>query len=134
MKVHDKLLMTDAERAEALADVFEANHSVTINERVPREMRQATKRSMQILNNGHMEVHDPDSFMKPKELKAIIRRLPNNKAPRPDGIRSEMLKNCSRKTIVALIHTQCLHNSFLFFDNVEGSKCDTSAKARETRE
>lgn len=104
LKVSNKLLITDNERAEALADAFQSNHEVTLNDRIPNNVQQSVERTVRLLERDERNDFDPSSFITPKELKDIIRKLPNKKSPGADGIRSEMLKNCSRKTIVALVY------------------------------
>lgn len=51
--------------------------------------------------HSHLQ-HPRATFFSPKEVWNTIRRLPNRKAPGPDGISNCSLKNCGPKTITKL--------------------------------
>lgn len=113
LKSADQMLMTDRERAEAFADSFEQNHETTAFDPISSEVGDDIEACMSHLNDSHDEV-DPSVFVKLKELKDTIRQLPSNKAPGEDSVRNLMLKNCSRKCLVAFLYilNACLANCY----------------------
>lgn len=104
LKQKDSFLMTDAERAEALAEHFHDNHKTTINDRVPRKTLKEVETCITNLQRDAEINLDTSTFVKPKELKSIIRNLPSHKAPGHDNVRNEALKNSSRKFIIAITY------------------------------
>lgn len=113
LDVNNQRLMSDREKAEAFADVFEKNHETTAYDSVPTDLEVRVLNCLSQLDEDQA-AFDPNSFVKPKDLNAIIRQLSSVKAPGNDSIRNIMIKNCSRKCIVALVYifNACLAKSY----------------------
>lgn len=113
LKDNDQLLTTESERAELLSNVFLENHNAASTVTVPRNIQNVVNQSEQCLNSSP-NVIDPNTLVKPKDVASIIKSLPSNKAPGEDGVRNIMLKQCSRKAVVAItmIFNACIMLSY----------------------
>lgn len=110
----NRLLTTDKERAEALANNFLTNHETTVNQRATVITERDVRRSAARMKSNTDRNTDASTFVKSKEIAQIIRFLPNNKAPGNDNVTNLMLKNSSRKVLVALtyIFNACIMLSY----------------------
>lgn len=114
LKHQSDLVMTDFDKAELLANTFLANHDAASTIRVPLNIKTMVEDCVNQLsstNTPEVPVHE---LIRPKDLKKIIKSLPNNKAPGEDGITNMMLKNATRKCLVVLtkIFNACIINSY----------------------
>lgn len=104
LRSEDRLLLTEAERANALADQFERNHETTVNSPTDPATDRFVKDQLQQLAATPGHNLDFRTLVTTKEVKSLIKNLPNHKAPGDDKINAVMLKNCSRKCIVAITY------------------------------
>lgn len=104
LQLNGRLLTSEDERAEALADNFLLNNETTTNQRSSVETERMVKRCANQMRADTSKNNDATTFAKPKEIREIIRFLPNNKAPGKDGVTNLMVKNSSRKAIVAFTY------------------------------
>lgn len=104
LKKDDSVLLTNKEKADALSDSFLNNHTITNNTTANSFTARQVKRCTNRIKNDATRNIDPTTFTKPKEVKEIIRLSPNNKAPGEDTVTNLMLKESSRKTIIALMY------------------------------
>lgn len=98
--VGDKYIVTNEEKANALADNFEQNHMLTstyfhsIEHKVKRLCRSISSDTRENLNGS--------TYTTPNEIETIIKGLKNRKAPGMDGIQNVLLKNLSKKSVILL--------------------------------
>ena len=114
LKEQNKVLISDFEKAEALASRFRTNHLITADSPASSHIEDA-------INNSTNEVDlrtdlntDLHTFATTKEVRNVIKRLNNNKAPGVDGIKNITIKNSGRKCITALTYiiNACLMLSY----------------------
>lgn len=100
-----KTFITPDEKSNALAEAFEKVHKLDINfnvlsnQQIVNEVDTFLGRQHPVDNEYYTQ-----NLVNPAEIKSIIRKLPNNKAPGPDKTENIILKNLSKKAIVQLTH------------------------------
>ena len=94
-------LYTDHEKAEGLAQMFEQVHLKAYHTHAPIQQEIENQAS---LITEHCETRRFPISFSPVEVKKIILKLPNNKAPGPDKISARMLKNLSKKPTVQIYY------------------------------
>lgn len=104
LRQQDQLLLTDNDRAEALAENFISNHEITVGDRSLHRIEREVRSNVNQIKSDQDINTDSDTFAKPKEIRQIIRQLSNRKAPGDDNVTNSMLKNSPRKFIVALTY------------------------------
>ena len=103
LHIDNQHIITDQEKAEIISDKFLDNHMLTVNQSISnalsvpislieRELSQA------LINN------DPSTLTNVQEIRNIITKLKNNKAPGVDGVTNKALKQGGRKLTVALMY------------------------------
>lgn len=103
LKINNKLITRDEEKANIIAARFEEVHRQTENlsnkrtEKIVNETLQNFERQQQPTLEEHM-------LIKPAEIRKIIQKLKNLKAPGEDGIQNIILKNLPRKVLVYLTY------------------------------
>lgn len=92
-------------QVEIFADTMEDQFKTSTN---TSSMDEQVKKSIVQLKNLS---HSRSMFFSPREVWNVIRKLPNRKAPGPDGITNCTLKNVGTKTITKLcsIFNGCVH-------------------------
>lgn len=114
LKEKDQILLTESEKAEALASQFMSNHLTTSDQVAPATIEEAVSNCALHVESQRVLNLDSRTFVSPKELRDIISRQSNNKAPGEDGIKNIVLKNAGRKFITALTYicNACLMLSY----------------------
>lgn len=103
-KQGNQLLLTDSERAEALAENFLSNHHTTTADRSLHRIERDVKNCVKQIHTTSNINDDCSTFATPKEIRHIIKQLPNKKAAGEDQITNSMIKNGPRKFVVALTY------------------------------
>ena len=103
LTINNHILLTDYEKAEAIADKFLANHMTSIHQHTSNDLTNAIRRMntnlLQIFKNN-----DHSTLSTVREVKNIISKLKNNKAPGLDGITNKALKHGGKKFSIALMY------------------------------
>lgn len=96
--------MTDADKAEAIAETFERVHEIDPHHTA--EHLDIIQHANTILNTPHrIHKHElRDYLATPAEVAGIIKRMPRRKAPGSDGIDPILIKNLSKKAVVQLTY------------------------------
>lgn len=110
---------TNADNAEALADAFAQNHTLTQDfgdEETDNEVNTTYDNVIK-----HVISLDEIKYISPRELVKAIKRLQPRKAPGKDGIQNIVLKNLPMKAIVQLanIYNACFKLSYFPDDRKE---------------
>lgn len=103
LKIDDKVLLTDIEKANALSSQFIKAHEITKNYR-HQTIDTKVANDINHLNNYPTHSIDPKILTKPMEVKRIIKGMKKNKAPGPDEIPNVLLKQLPIKAIVYLTY------------------------------
>lgn len=108
LKVNNSLICSPAEKARVLGESFAKAHENHLPGD-PATTDEVQQTITQIANWSAVN-DDWSTFTKPSEVKDIIRRLKNKKAPGMDGLKNVLLKHIPRKGLVALtkIFNGCL--------------------------
>jgi Reverse transcriptase (RNA-dependent DNA polymerase) len=101
-KKDGRLLFTEQEKVDAIADSFCGAHSLTVEQ--PSRFDVAVGSYITQLRSETFINDDVSTYTRPAEIVSILRFLKNNKAPGLDGINNRHLKNLPRKAIVLLTH------------------------------
>lgn len=106
------LALSDDEKAEALAKNFEKVHTLTENFGDPK-CNEIIKNMAEIARNQQFE-NDKVLLTSPGEIKKILRKSKNRKAPGADNITNELLKNLNNEALIQLtyIFNACLPLSY----------------------
>ncbi|RZC40463.1 RVT 1 and/or Exo endo phos domain containing protein [Asbolus verrucosus] len=92
---------TDKQKANILAHTFEKIHNNTLHSPINNEIEQ----TMTQLNEQKLNTDDTDLkklITNPHEIMEVIKKLPNNKAPGPDGVENKLIKNLPKKAVIQL--------------------------------
>lgn len=108
LKAEDKVYITDNEKAEVLGDQFAISHDITPNYR-NRQIDREIRNSINLLENSPPNLIEPSNLTKPAEIKDVLKRLKNKKAPGKDRIPNLVLKRLPLKAIVYMTY---IINSF----------------------
>lgn len=99
--------MTDAEKAELLANTFQQVHSLDDMTDTPEHIHIKDTVKEFSSQTYNIPTKQYATYMtSPTEIQHILKTLPTNKAPGPDRIENKILKNLSRKAI-AQLHYIC---------------------------
>lgn len=92
--------ITDEQKSNLIANTLQEIH----NSEAPDEdfHKNIKKIVSEYLNSNHNLENSRKFLTNPKEVKAIIQKLPLSKAPGPDNIDNKLIKNLSKKAIVQL--------------------------------
>jgi hypothetical protein len=109
LKIGGNTLITDAEKADAIAGKFAESH----NNAMISPLANLVQASCSALQDGGLN-NDASTYTSPREIRAIIKRLRNGKAPGGDAVNNSLLKNLSRKALVFLTYlfNGCLKLSY----------------------
>jgi Reverse transcriptase (RNA-dependent DNA polymerase)/Endonuclease-reverse transcriptase len=99
LKVDGVTLITEQEKAEAIADKFSMAHENTSQS----PLNASVVDSCSVLHVNEFNV-DPSALTSPREVKKIIKKLKNGKAPGFDGVPNILLKNLPRRAVVYLTY------------------------------
>jgi hypothetical protein len=102
LKKDGRLLSTEQEKVDAIADCFQRAHCLTVHDTSPHEVE--VNSFLERLRSESFVNSDASTYTKPSEIKTILRLLKNGKAPGLDGINNRHIKNLPRKAIVLLTH------------------------------
>lgn len=94
---------TDKQKANAIATVLETTQSNTTHSPLEPQVSSFIK-SFQYNHTSLDPKHKFKIQTSPREIKNIIKILPNNKSPGLDGLDNKILKNLTSKAIVQLMH------------------------------
>lgn len=111
LTVNQKTVFSSAQKAELLADNFENVHKQNINLSSVYYTNQVHKEIRKVFS-GNIVRHSNCDLTSPSEVKEIIKKLKNKKAPGDDGITSLLIKKLPNKTIVYV--TKLFNYMFLF--------------------
>jgi len=86
------------------------------------------------------QAYQNTTFFTPSEIRNKICKLPNKKAPSPDGITNNALKHSDNKVTiqVAHIYNECIQNSYfpqlwknatMIMIDISGKKCKTNSQS-----
>ncbi|KAL0269181.1 UNVERIFIED_CONTAM: hypothetical protein PYX00_006993 [Menopon gallinae] len=96
---------TDKEKARVLANAFETVHKIDTTNNTEEQKEIANKVTEAIAQKITINKKQYEKLItNPNELKEIIKKLPKNKAPGPDQIGNQLIKNLSRKAVVQLMY------------------------------
>lgn len=101
LKNNNMEAVTDAEKAEMLAEQFKQVHNKNINN--TKEQEEIAKITIEELRNICTE-NMTVTKTTPNEITEIIKKLPNKKAPGKDNIQNIVLKQLPKKAIVQFMH------------------------------
>lgn len=93
--------LTDKEKADIISETLENTQKNNEPSRIENDV---TKTINEYLDNHPYPDPNTIQLTNPLELKILIKKLPNNKAPGPDKIDTKLLKNLPQKTIVQLMY------------------------------
>lgn len=112
LKNGNETATTDEEKAEALANNFEKVHKLTEKMGDQTVTKDTEKLAGHIKNKT--DTADDIQPTTPAEIKRIIKKFKNNKAPGADGIPNKVLKNLNKKALVQLNHiiNACLKTGY----------------------
>jgi hypothetical protein len=99
LKINHEILITDPEKANAIAAKFHQSH---VNTMVSPLTTQVEQSCSELENHGFND--NPASYTSPREIKNVIKKLKKGKAPGCDEIPNILLKNISRKALVYLTY------------------------------
>ena len=102
LKLDDGVLITDPEKADALRTSFLKNHRTTLYEHSRHQS--FVEEAVGHMRDNVVINQDPSTFVTPKELLCIIKKLSSKKAPGCDEIRNIVIKNTTRKFLTALTY------------------------------
>lgn len=96
----DTYLFTDEEKANEIANHFSNSHLLTINNISSMDLNVS-----QEINNLDFESSNTDrsTYVTPREIFAVLKRLKSGKASGFDGILNILLKNIPKKAVVLLL-------------------------------
>lgn len=98
---HDTIRYTnDVEKTEILAKVFEESHNIVQSNEGQLEIENSVNEFLSHDHNENFETY----ITSPKELKDLIKKLPNNKSSGLDGVDNRLLKNLPKKATVQLMY------------------------------
>jgi hypothetical protein len=104
LRLNGDKITSDQEKIEIIADRFSGSHLLTVNQNSTAEIENAVSEKIAELNNsGPADVQGGD-LTSPGEIRSILKRLKNRKAPGPDGINNLVLKNLPRMVLVYLTY------------------------------
>lgn len=114
LKTDENLLLTDHEKAMAFKDSFIKSHLITVNNSSNPDTELDAERRFVRISNFCTQGCEPSILVKPKEIILLIKQLHNNKAPGEDNVKNIVVKNTSRKFIVAFTYivNACLMTSY----------------------
>lgn len=92
-------IITNKEKCEAIANAFESSHNITLNNQSPIENEVNS-----FVNELKAKIVEPpnETYTNSDEIKMIIKRLKNSKAPGLDGIQNSLIKKLPDTAIEAL--------------------------------
>lgn len=93
--------LTDKEKADIVSETLE---NIQKNKELSNKEREVRKTIDDFFYDPTPIDYTKIHLTTPKEIKEIIRQMPNNKAPGADKIDNKLLKNLPRKTIVQLMY------------------------------
>lgn len=99
-RVGDTLAISPAEKAKVLGESFAKAHLNPLP--ADPEINAAVNRSLELTAAARGTNDDWSTYTKPNEIKTIVRRLKNKKAPGFDGLRNIVIKQLPRKGLVVL--------------------------------
>jgi hypothetical protein len=105
LKMDGLTLITDSEKANAIASKFSLAHENSMQS----DLSATVQDSCFILNDNAFN-NDSSTYTSPREIRNIIKKLKNGKAPGCDGVPNILLKNIPRRAAVFLtyIFNSCL--------------------------
>lgn len=95
----NRTTITDAEKAEAIADVFERVHRINTNNE--KSQLAITELAECIYASPH---YISELLTTPVEVLRFTRSIPNRKPPGSDDLDAEVMKNLSRKAVAQLAY------------------------------
>jgi Reverse transcriptase (RNA-dependent DNA polymerase) len=109
LKIDGKYLLTGKEKADAIALQFSIAHKNSMNS----QLEETVHEGCGVLRSYETNTN-PSTLTSPREIKNIIKKLKNGKAPGFDGIPNILLKNLPRKALVYLtyIFNSCIKLSY----------------------
>lgn len=103
LKQNGQTYFTDTEKAHIMATKFGELQNNTAHSAIEEEITQSIKSITEV--DTQLSPEELASYIAtPTEVKNIIRKLPNGKAPGPDNIPNKILKNLPQKGIVQLTY------------------------------
>ena len=98
----DQIYMTDRQKADiigaTLEQVQQNDRTTPLEDHINNTLKEYFSNALTNEEKSNLEITSP------QELRAIIKILPNNKAPGCDGIENKILKNITTKATVQLTH------------------------------
>jgi hypothetical protein len=105
MQMHINPAFTDKEKADLLANYYSSVHDLDLENRALTYRQKEIIDLTEKLTNSTPELDEKycrRNLTSPNEVKMVIKKLPNNKAPGLDNITNRMVKNLTHKTVVQL--------------------------------
>jgi hypothetical protein len=104
LRLNGDKITPDQEKINIIADRFSGSHLLTLNQNSTAEIENAVSEKIAESNSsGPADVQGGD-LTSPGEIRSILKRLKNRKAPGPDGINNLVLKNLPRMVLVYLTY------------------------------
>jgi hypothetical protein len=107
-------IFSDQEKINLIATKFSNAHQITTNFTSSPVIEANVQQSMDELENTQTVELSRDEMTKPSEIKLIIKKMKNKKAPGEDGINNQVLKMLPRKALVYLTYlfNACMKNCY----------------------
>lgn len=109
----NQLILTDLDKAEEIAKIFNQAHSTTFNDLSDNQTENAVSGSTLLISYLKPEIIET-CLPTTKEIKQIINKAKKNKSPGPDQITNLLLKNLPHAAIVFIMHIfiACINSSY----------------------
>ena len=98
MTKNNQIYMTNDEKANLIADSIESTQQNNQTSTMDDIVQETINKNLHTIDNHNIKLTSP------QEIKSIIQKLPNNKAPGLDDINNKLIKNFSQKVIVQLTY------------------------------
>lgn len=94
---------TDKDKANIIGDILQTIQSNTAQSPIQNQVDSSIKSFH--YNPSSLDIKTKQKLLtNPKEIKNLIKSLPNNKSPGPDGIDYKIIKNLTQKAIVQIMY------------------------------